>query len=68
MGVKMVCPKCKNKQYCPCDSCNNTGKITWKWLSGNGPIECGHCGYVMSAEVWELEEYKQFKADGGNNE
>ena len=58
----MKCPKCQGEQHCPCKNCKdkNRGKVVWKWITGNGPIECGHCGYQMPAEEWEYEEYRQF--------
>ena len=60
----MNCPKCRGKQHCPCDNCatKNKGKITWKWVTGNGPIECGHCGHTMGMGDWMDEDYKQWEA------
>lgn len=60
----MICPKCQGEQHCPCQSCadKNHGKVTWIWVTGNGPIKCGHCGHTMSCGEWEAEEFKQFDA------
>lgn len=59
----MNCPECNGKQYCPCKNCakRNAGKVVWEWISGNGPIKCGHCGHVMSVDAWEALEYQQMK-------
>ena len=53
----MKCPNCQGEQHCPCKNCKdkNRGKVTWIWVTGNGPIECGHCGYIMSYSEWEWE-------------
>ena len=58
----MICPKCKGNQHCPCKNCSdkNRGKTTWKWITENGPIECGHCGHTMSYGDWCIEEFKQY--------
>ncbi len=57
----MNCPKCENTMYCPCENCSvkNKGKVTWVWVTPNGPIKCGNCGYIF--ENFEEEEYKQYE-------
>jgi len=61
----MLCPNCKGEMHCPCLSCTtkNSDKVVWKWISGNGPIECGHCGHTMSVGAWENESYIQYIQD-----
>ena len=65
----MKCPKCGGEQYCPCKSCKerNKGKITWIWVTPNGPIECGHCGHTMSCGEWMDEDWEQMKQDQETN-
>jgi len=55
----MICPNCKKEMKCPCSNCNNTGTV-WKWVTGNGHIECGYCGYSMDMAAFEAEEYRQY--------
>lgn len=67
--AKMVCPKCHKKQHCPCKHCkpSHEQEITWKWLTKNGPIACGHCGHTMSLDEWDKEGYRQHEdSEGGN--
>jgi hypothetical protein len=35
----------------------------WKWVTPNGPIACGHCGYTMDEWDWMKEEEKQHAND-----
>ena len=58
---KLLCPSCQGEQNCPCDSCQNTDKVTWKWITGNGPIMCGYCGLTMPEWEWLKEEYYQYE-------
>jgi aspartate carbamoyltransferase regulatory subunit len=59
----MKCPKCNEIQYCPCPACVERHKqdVTWIWVTGNGPIKCGHCGHEMSVGEWEQEEWNQYE-------
>jgi len=59
----MDCPKCGGKQYCPCAHCKERHKqeTTWIWVTGNGPIKCGWCGYIMSISEWEDLEWQAYK-------
>lgn len=60
--MKFLCPNCSGEQHCPCENCKerNKDKITWIWITVNGPIECGHCGHTMSFGEWLMEEFKQY--------
>jgi len=62
-----LCPKCGGEQYCPCKHCQarNGPQITWKWVTGNGPIACGNCGHTMDEWDWMIEGQKQYRAEGG---
>ena len=61
------CPKCGYPQYCPCKACTAPdgftppGVKTWKWITGNGPIACGNCGFTASDDWWLDEEIYQLK-------
>ena len=57
------CPKCGGEQLCPCQYCDNDGKVVWKWIDGEA-IECGHCGWTASADVWQDYEYEYYKSRG----
>ncbi len=59
----MICPECKETQYCPCDCCKdrNKGKVVWIWDDSGEIISCGHCGHAMHADGWLDEEAKQVK-------
>lgn len=66
----MKCPKCGGEQYCPCKNCaeKNKDKVTWIWKTGNGPIECGHCGHIMDMGTWyklEYEDFEKFREEQG---
>ena len=59
----MKCPKCGGEQHCPCPACVKRckQKVTWKWVTDDGPIACGHCGHTMSEWDWVGEEFKQLE-------
>jgi hypothetical protein len=59
----MYCPKCQGEQFCPCKNCadRNKDKVTWIWVTGNGPIKCGYCGHEMSVGEFQDEEFKQYE-------
>ena len=59
----VLCPNCGGEQYCPCPSCRERHgqEIVWKWVTGNGPVACGHCGHIMSTDEWDMVEYKQYE-------
>ena len=61
--MRLLCPCCAGKQFCPCENCCkfHEQKIVWKWVTPNGPIACGHCGFTMSCDDWMLFEYEFFE-------
>lgn len=60
----LACPECGQLQYCPCPACreSHNQKIVWIWITGNGPIACGHCGHTMTEDEWTDECYRQLEA------
>ena len=56
----MFCPNCGQEQFCGCKSCQeiNSQPITQKWITENGPVACGLCGFTMSVDDWENMEWK----------
>jgi hypothetical protein len=44
----ILCPHCKTLNYCPCEVCQNDGKILFeRSKNGYGPVLCGKCGKVI---------------------
>lgn len=62
----MTCPNCSGIQHCPGECCKdrNQYKIVWIWVSGNGPISCGYCGFTMSVDDWMHHDIEQAKKEG----
>lgn len=61
-----ICPRCRGKQNCPCESCvaHRKNDVTvWKWDTAGEGISCGYCGLTMHADGWMDEEYRQYMAE-----
>lgn len=65
------CPECGIDLWCGCESCQKRriekGKCIPEWVSLyediDGELEmCGNCGYIMHADGWLDEEWRQYKA------
>jgi len=63
----MYCPNCGCDMNCPCRACRiiHGNEVVWKWISDNGPIECGECGFTMPAEDWEQLTERLFNYSEG---
>ena len=64
----MDCPKCGEKQHCPCDSCKDRlpeGRKPWIEHPDENTIECAYCGLTKHMDWWESEAWKQCKLSEG---
>ena len=56
----MLCPNCKEESSCGCKSCQERlAKFKRNIMEGD-TIECPHCGFKSSFDVWLDYEYSQY--------
>lgn len=52
MHVSIACPKCKNNAELTLDEFNARNRINETYALFNGYVECAHCHYTISIDIW----------------